>query len=375
VNRLRAIAASHGRRPKPLDLALYVEAPLIGLAWFLWHAIRQHAVAVDLRYSFLPAAHAVVHGLSPFPVSHAAVLRGTAYLYPPLTAWLTTPLLLLPAGLAAWVGVAVGVAAAFGALWLFDVRDWRCYGAIFIWKPTLLAVQTANLSLLLLLATAIAWRYRERLAGAASVGAATAAKLFLWPLLIWLIATRRYRLAGWAATAATAFLVVPWAALSFSGLRAYPGLARYADRIEGPRSYTIAALVERIGGSANIGLAVSFLVLAALIAGVFVAGRRGDDRLSLTLALVAALLCAPIAWLHYYVLLAAPLAIYRPQFSRAWLVPLALWVCLAVNGGAAPPGPAWQTVLAVATPLILTLLLAVAPAPPLSAAKRSSVIA
>jgi hypothetical protein len=95
------------------------------------------------------------------------------------------------------------------------------------------------------------------------------------------------------------------------------------------------------------------VALAGLLAVSLVVGRRGDDRLSFTLAIVASLLCAPIAWLHYFVLLAAPLAIYRSRLSPLWFVPLALWLCVAINGGAAQGPPLWQIALAVGTPLVL----------------------
>jgi hypothetical protein len=350
--RLTQVAAAR-RRPSPLELGLFIEAPLIGLGWFLWNASRRHSLAVDLSYSFLPATRAVIHGLSPYPTGHGAVLHGTAYLYPPLVAYLTAPLLLLPTAVAAWVGTIAVCAAAAGALWLLEIRDWRCYGAVLLWKPALLAVQTANLSLPLLLVTALAWRYRDRLTCAVAVAVAVATKLFLWPLLVWLIATRRFRLGSLAALSAITLVIAPWAAIGFRGLRAYPALAHYANLIEGRRSYTIGALADSLGASPGAALAVSIVALAGLLAVGFVVGRRGDDRLSFTIAIVASLLCAPIAWLHYFVLLAAPVAIYRSRLSAPWLIPLAFWVCLAVNGGAARGAPPWQIAVAVATPFLL----------------------
>ena len=56
-----------------------------------------------------------------------------------------------------------------------------------------------NLTILLVLLVALAWRYRDeaRLAGLA-LGVAVAAKLFVWPLVVWLLLTRRFRAAAWA---------------------------------------------------------------------------------------------------------------------------------------------------------------------------------
>ena len=53
--------------------------------------------------------------------------------------------------------------------------------------------------MLLMLPVAVAWRYRDRarIAGIA-LGVAVAAKLFVWPLVVWLLLTRRFAAAVWA---------------------------------------------------------------------------------------------------------------------------------------------------------------------------------
>ena len=53
--------------------------------------------ALDFRHAFLPAAHAVLHGASPYSaVGSRRVAEGTAFLYPPLSAYLLAPFTLLP---------------------------------------------------------------------------------------------------------------------------------------------------------------------------------------------------------------------------------------------------------------------------------------
>ena len=47
-------------------------------------------------------------------------------------------------------------------------------------------------------------------------------KLFLWPLVFWLLGTRRWAAAAMAIAAACASLLVPWAAIGFTGFLAYP---------------------------------------------------------------------------------------------------------------------------------------------------------
>jgi hypothetical protein len=55
-----------------------------------------------------------------------------------------------------------------------------------------------------------------------------------------------------------------------------------------------------------------------LLALVVIAARRKDDRLSFSLAVLAAIALTPIVWLHYFSLLVVPVAIYRPRFAWVW---------------------------------------------------------
>ena len=87
----------------------------------------------------------------------------------------------------------------FAALWILGVRDWRCY-VIALTSPVVVhGLYYGNLTIVMVLLVALAWRYRERarIAGLA-LGAAVAAKLFVWPLVVWLLLTRRFRAAAWA---------------------------------------------------------------------------------------------------------------------------------------------------------------------------------
>ena len=82
--------------------------------------------------------------------------------------------------------------AVLATLRALDVRDWRCYGVVFLWPPVLSAIQTGNVTLLLGLCAALVWRFRASVVlPAALVGVTLAAKFFLWPLAVWLAATRR----------------------------------------------------------------------------------------------------------------------------------------------------------------------------------------
>ena len=50
------------------------------------------------------------------------------------------------------------------------------------------------------------------------LGLVVALKLFLWPLILWLVITRRFKAATIAACCSVVFLLVPWIPLGGAGL-------------------------------------------------------------------------------------------------------------------------------------------------------------
>ncbi|HEX4746078.1 MAG TPA: glycosyltransferase 87 family protein, partial [Gaiellaceae bacterium] len=183
----------------------------------------------------------------------------------------------------------------------------------------------------LALLVALAWRYRERAAVAASaLGGAIVLKVFLWPLLVWLAATRRLAAAAGAAVVALGLALLSWAAIGFDGIADYPDLLRRLSAFEAENSYSVFAALVALGASETVARALVVLGAAALLGAAWRLGRgesRDRDRRSLTLALAAAFALTPILWLHYLVLLVVPIALARPRLSGLWLAPLALTVC------------------------------------------------
>ena len=141
-------------------------------------------------------------------------------------------------------------------------------------------------------------------------------KFFLWPVVLWLVATGRRGAAVISAAIAVASLVllVPWI-----GILDYVRLLRKLGATFDGLSYTPYALLVDLGAPSSVARAVTLLLGAAVIA---LAWRRR----SLGLAVAAALCLSPIVWRHFFALLAVPLAISRPRFDLVWLVPLGMWV-------------------------------------------------
>jgi alpha-1,2-mannosyltransferase len=309
---------------------------VVAPVWVLVVAALGGNFALDFHYAYLRAAHDVLHGASPYGSLSAKALAHEPFIYPPLSAYLFVPFTVLPPVVAELIMVVLVAAAVPATLWVLRVRDWRCYAVAFLWWPTIIAIQTANVTLPLLLGLALLWRYRDRRWAAAIVcGVVIALKLVFWPVLIWLVATRRYRTAALAAGTSALLIVLPWAGIGFAGFRGYPHLMAKVSEREGPGGYAIAALVHDVLPSWTAATAVETLLGAAVLAVVVLAGRRGRDKDAFALAIVAILVLSPLLEMHYVSLLLVIVALYRRQLSIAWFLPLLIWGAPANAAGSA----------------------------------------
>ena len=297
----------------------------------------------DFGYVFLPAGNEVLAGRSPY--SDPDLFEGppqAPYAYPPVLAYAVAPLAMLPEEVAntflpGVLFTLVLIAATFGGLWLLGVRDWRCYPVALLSPATLEAFEYGAIGPILLLLVAVAWRYRDRTEGAGlAIGGTVVAKLFLWPLLVWLALTGRIRAAFLGVGTALVLAFASWLAIGFEDIADYPRLLRKLVDVEAENSYSTFAILRTIG----LSELPSQLVVLALGGGLLVlawraargaAVERERDRRSLTFALAAALVLTPILWLHYLVFLFVPIALARPRLSALWFAPLGLTVFEALD--------------------------------------------
>jgi hypothetical protein len=309
----------------------------------LLSAAHSDVLAVDFQQTFLPAGEAIAHGHSPYP----------AYGYPPLMAFLTVPFTLFPSPDV--LVTALLIASVPLSLWLLEVRDWRCYAVLFLWVSVFNAIQTANVTLLILLGSACCWRWRHhRWRTATAGGLACALKIVAWPLAVWLAATRRFATAVRLVVVAVVVTFGLWATLGFSGLRSYPDSLGHLQEQQGTRGYTVKALALDVGASDLMASAVASGLALAVLAAVVVYGRLGDDARSYSCAVIAVIVASPIIWLHSFALLIAPLAVMRPRMSWIWLLPGVLWFVSPGTGN----GTTWQTAitLGVAAAVVIEAL-------------------
>jgi hypothetical protein len=312
---------------------------VVSLVTFI-DGLNPGSVGFDFRGAYLRAAREIVDGESPYPpVEGFELASHSAYVYPPLLAFLLIPFTALSTGAAAIVAVLATGAVLVATLAVLDVRDWRCYAAAALWAPTTNALHMASSSALLALAAALAWRYRATVWPlAAAVGLGVATKLILWPLLVWMLVTRRSQATLLALAVAAGVTLPLWAVLGFDGLVRYPAMLRRLAALEAEESYSLvgAFTVLGVGGTGARVLAIA--VAVGLLVACVVYARLGDDARAFVAALAAGLAFSPIVWLHYFVLLLVPLGVVRPRFSAVWLLPLLLWLTpLNGNGESIQP--------------------------------------
>jgi hypothetical protein len=339
------------------SIALFAVVPFFAVGYVVWDLASGEA-GWPLRIAFLNAAEAVLHGESPYPAhGDPGLAEGTAYVYPPVVAQVLIPLTFVPEAVAVVGFALVLVAAVFATLFLLGVRDWRCYGLALLWPPVLSAVHVENITILMGLAAALVWRYRDRPAGGVALGVSIAVKPLLWPLGAWLLAARSYRMLAWSAVTAVLLLLVSWAAIGFAGLLEYEALLReLGDRMD-EFGYSVYAIAHDAGAGEMLAKGLWLAVALAVLAASYVFARRGDERRAFVLGMAAVIACSPIVWLHYFALLLLIVAVAQPRLGVAWFVPLLMFDADEIANGSQ-----FETVTTVAVAaLTVAVTLYVAP--------------
>ncbi len=290
--------------------------------------LRSHWVAYDFHWSYYPAAARLLHGGNPYAVTRFDIVKGIAFVYPALSAVALAPFALLSRSDADHLYSLLLLLLIPASLWMLGIRDWRIYGAPLIWLPVIVGWQGGNESVPLCFMAAVLWRYRDRPLVAGLVTAAPISlKPFVWPLALWLLATRRWKAAAWALAWGVALNLFAWSIVGFSEIHTYLHLSGEVTTALWRGGYGMLAVAHYLGLGRGAGEVMMAVASLALVAGVLRAGmqRRQTDAFVLAVALM--LVASPLVWSHYFTFLVLPLALRRPRFSALWLVPVAMWVC------------------------------------------------
>lgn len=302
----------------------------------------------DFHGDLYSAGAAILAGRNPYRLAFlahlAAIARAGGHpndtfavpVYPAPALLAAAPLALLPYHLAALAFTALGVVALCLGLWLLGVRDWRCYGAAFLSFPVLHSLRLGQVNELLVLLCAVAWRWRSReLASGLAVGVAVVAKLFLWPLGLFVVFTRRWRAVAGALALVAALVLIAWAVLGFAGFTSYPRMLSDLSAVEGSAGISLLSFGTDAGLPHQASSALIVVVTAALVALAWLSLRVEDDeRGAFGLLIVAGITSSSLVWPHYLTLLFVPIALCSPRFGVLWLVPMLSYLApVELSGG------------------------------------------
>jgi len=305
---------------------------------------------------FWQAGRDVLQHHSPYPSPTATRLHAQdQFVYPAPAAVLMAAFALLPLGTSAFLFLVLSIVSAAASLHILGVRDVRCYAITFGSLPLIQGLVMGTVTPLLMLTLALTWRYRNRVWPIACTAAvAIGLKLFLAPLGIWLVGTRRWRALLASVGASAVLLIGCWSIVGASTLAQYPKLLSELTKVEGSYGYSTYAFALRLGLAPSAAHTVVLSAVGVLaVCVVAIARRPHGDPAAFALAVVACLVASPIVWLHYFALLVIPVAVLAPRLSWLWVLPLAGWLFPNLNH----PAATWKI---VGGHMVLALLTAIA---------------
>lgn len=279
---------------------------------------------------FLRAGTAVLHGRNPYPaVGTAEVYSGSAFVYPYLYSWVFAPLAALPVGVGEAVGVGLmAVAVAVTASWARP-RQPAVPALVLMTAFTVTGLQLGSLSPLLLAGLIGLWLLRDRPVLFALVAAPLlAAKVFLLPVLVWPLLTRRYRAFGFTTGGIVlllglGFWVGPLSAHDY--LRLLSSLGAH----EASAGMGMISRLRAAGSGPQVAQGAALLAAAGLVAAAWWRSRRHPERADALLfgaAVLAALLLTPVLWSHYLALLLAPLLVVPRRITAVAVFAALSWL-------------------------------------------------
>lgn len=225
-----------------------------------------------------------------------------------------------------------------------------------IWHPVFLDLGYAQVMLPVLLVSVLCWRSLRQghdFAGGLFLGLLLAFKLFAWPVAVFLLLRRRWRavLAAAGVVIAAHLVIALWvgfAPVAYYYLHVGSEVARlYRYDFANFSPLTIGSrLFEGIGSdelrvlplisAPALAKPVSAIAMLAIVLwGLLLALRAKTFDKGFAAALCLSIVASPIAWRHYLVILALPVALIAAQteWTRRRLVALAALVLLALPMG------------------------------------------
>ena len=184
-----------------------------------------------------------------------------------------------------------------------------------------------NVSSMLLLPLAAAWRWLDRPAGSVAQAIAISVRPMLGVLLIWQLLRRQWRAVAWTVGAGIVLVLLT---LPFVGIDGYGDYLTVLRNLEGAtgvaENHDLSSTVLRLGLSEPVATLALLVGYALAIAAIGLSLRR-DRELGFVVTASASLLLSPLMWDHYLAMLLLPAAFLAARGHR-WglLLPLASWL-------------------------------------------------
>lgn len=306
---------------------IYGLMPALATLALIVYVFTLHSVAADFHDAYYPAARRLLDGTNPYAVTPAQISGGLGFVYPALSALVFAPFALLSSGVASATDMLLGVACVPAILWTLSVRDWRIYGVVMLSLPVFDGWQSGNLTLPLTLMVALGWRHRDRpLVIGLLTAAAISIKPFIWPLGLWLLATRRWKAAVWALASGVGLNLLAWGLVGFNEISTFIHLSSEDTKALWQGGYSMLAVAHHLGWGRSTGellLLATSVSAAAILVYLGAVKRREQD--AFVIAVLLMLLASPLLWAHYFALLLIPIALSYPRLGVMWVLPILMW--------------------------------------------------
>jgi len=299
--------------------------------WLVVAAVVVAVVVVFLPLSrsydldvFLRAGYAAVHGQHVYPSPGSpAVYAGSSFVYPYFAVWPFVALAGMSSSLSALLFFFVCVCAVIVACVASAKGDPWPATLTLCTAFTITGLQLGALSPLLFVGAVFLWHLRDRPLPLALLAAPViACKLFLAPLLVWLLLARRYRALAYASASTLALLALSFA-LGPIGPASYLQVLSQIGTHEAQSGFGLIGALMNARLAPGAAHATAIAVALVLFAAAHAHFRRTrDERVSFCAGIVASLVLTPVLWSHYLILLSAILLTLGAR--RRWFVMLVL---------------------------------------------------
>ncbi len=266
------------------------------------------------------------------------------YLYAPPLAVALLPLGLVEPVAAdiAWLWLRVGVLVA-GCLVLPVALRIRLavLGVACLSFPVLYDLNLGNLSIVIMAASALIWRFRDRPIGAIALAAVLSVRYSFALVLVEMMASGRWKPLALTIAAGITIGVLTLPVVGLAGWFDYVNvLTSLGDVTSGEHNLTLGDAAVAVGLPAVLRPVFILVAVGIALAATIVASRRGDPEVAVVVALTGTLLFWPFLHPHYLAQLVIPAAFIAGRGGWwALVLPLLGWL----------PGPALPVVAIVAT--------------------------